>query len=184
MEADWEFEVGGDAPVITSVWPGLVDLQRFPERVTLIAEAAQLPGLAEALVRLNAISSQVWTSKCDVWPVVDSAQFDADELDAPRGFATHAIACYIDLLSRSEQRWPGTEQIEESCKGVCIALRAVPLRCARVDLVVRRAYFSAKQAGFGITAYLTACGASEIEAVQTLEIALAAFADAFCTTQR
>ena len=32
MEADWEFEVGGDAPVIEARWPGFVDLRRNPER--------------------------------------------------------------------------------------------------------------------------------------------------------
>jgi hypothetical protein len=32
----------------------------------------------------------------------------------------------------------------------------------------------------GITAYLTSCGLSSAEALQTLQAALAAFADAFC----
>jgi hypothetical protein len=31
LEADWEFEVGGDAPVIDALWPGFVDL-RLPSR--------------------------------------------------------------------------------------------------------------------------------------------------------
>jgi hypothetical protein len=30
MEADWEFEVGGDAPVIDALWPGFVDLRLSP----------------------------------------------------------------------------------------------------------------------------------------------------------
>ncbi len=32
MEADWEFEVGGDAPVIEAHWPGFVDLRQNPEQ--------------------------------------------------------------------------------------------------------------------------------------------------------
>ena len=31
MEADWEFEVGGDAPVIEALWAGFVDLRSQPD---------------------------------------------------------------------------------------------------------------------------------------------------------
>jgi hypothetical protein len=39
MEADWEFEVGGDAPVIEAPWPGFVDLRLHPERAWQLSEA-------------------------------------------------------------------------------------------------------------------------------------------------
>jgi len=68
MEADWEVEIGGGAPIIDACWDGLVHLQTAPERAAELPEAADLPRLAEALVRLNAPRSPVWTSKCDVWP--------------------------------------------------------------------------------------------------------------------
>src|SRR5208337_4431139 len=97
MEADWEFEVGGNAPVIETHWPGFVDLRQNPERARQLPEAAQLPGLAEVLAKLNAVDSPVWTSKCDVWPHLEPDEFDPDELDAPPG-CSYAMGCYIDLL--------------------------------------------------------------------------------------
>jgi hypothetical protein len=187
MEADWEFEVGGDAPLIEALWPGFIDLQRFPERAPQLPEACELPTMAEALARLNGVGSQVWTSKCDVWTVTDRDEFDPDELDAPPGSETHAIACYIDLLPRNDDspnnlQWSSPEMTEDICKLVCSLLGAVPLRCCRVDLVIRRAFIApdrmADGMGFGLTAYLTACGPSPAEATLTLQVALAAFTDA------
>ena len=43
MEADWEIEVGGKAPVIEARWPGFVDLRLHPERASQFPEAAELP---------------------------------------------------------------------------------------------------------------------------------------------
>ena len=185
MEADWEFEVGGEAPVIEAAWPGFVDLRRNPERAWELPEAAELLALAEALARLNAAASPVWTSKCDLWPVVDIAEFDADELDAPPECAAHAMGCYIDLLprtdrSRNDLQWCQPDEAAAACKQVCGLLHVVPLRCCRVDLVVRRAFLAPDEMGLGITAYLTACGPSPAEAMQTLEAALAAFARVLC----
>ncbi len=83
MEADWEVEIGGDAPVIEAEWPGFIDLRMQPSRISDIAEATAFLPLADFLSALNQESSQVWTSKCDVW-----------EPDLT------ATACYIDLLPR------------------------------------------------------------------------------------
>jgi hypothetical protein len=181
MEADWEFEVGGEAPAIEAAWPGFVDLRRNPERAWELPEAAELPVLAETLAMLNADGSPVWTSKCDLWPVVDLAEFDADELDASPGCAAHVLGCYIDLLPRGGQprngwQWETPEMAAAACKEICGLLHAVPLRCCRVDLVIRRALLAPDAMTLGITAYLTACGPSPAEAKQTLEAALAAFA--------
>ena len=186
MEADWEFEVGGDAPegeeeacdtpVIDALWAGFVDLRRNPERASQLPEAIELPALAEALAILNAAASPVWTSKCDVWPVVDSAEFDPDELDAPVECAAHAMGCYIDLLSKDDGQWGLPDEAAAACKRVCSVLHAIPLRCCRVDLVIRRAFLALDVVGLGITAYLTSCGRSPAEAAQTLQDALAAFA--------
>ena len=105
MEADWEVEIGGGAPIIDACWPGLIHLQSAPKRAAELPEAADLPGLAEALVRLNGSRSPVWTSKCDVWPVLDATDIDAGELDAPQEEATFAWACYIDLVPLNGS-WP------------------------------------------------------------------------------
>jgi hypothetical protein len=185
MEADWEVEIGGSAPVIEAAWPGFVDLRRDPERAGQLLETVQLPALAETLTKLNGTTSPVWTSKCDVWPVVDFVSFDPDELDAPPGCAAHAMACYIDLLPRSSQQWVTPIMAADACKIVCSRLRAVPLRCCRLDLVIRQAFIAKNlanppQMDLGITGYLTACGPSPAEASAVLEAALQAFAGALC----
>ena len=127
---------------IEAHWPGFVDLRSSPERAWQLPEAAQLPALAEALAKLNAAASPVWTSKCDFWPRLEPDEFDPDELDAPPGCADHAMGCYIDLLPRSDRQWAQPAMAAAACKRVCGLLRAVPLRCCRVDLVIRRAFIN------------------------------------------
>jgi hypothetical protein len=178
MEADYEFEVGGDAPVIEAHWAGFVDLRRAPERAGKLPEIVQFPALAEALTKLNAADSTVWTSKCDFWPHLEPDEFDPDELDAPPGCAAHAMGCFIDLLPNSDQPWTLPAQAEKACKRICGLLNAVPLACCRVDLVIRRAFITPELMDLGVTAYLTACGESFSAAEKTLEAALAAFTDA------
>jgi hypothetical protein len=177
MEADWEVEIGGEAPVMEAQWTGFVDLRIAPEQVAELSEVRVLPALGEALVRLNAAGSPVWTSKCDFWPELEPDAVDADELDAPPGSAAHATGCYIDVYSKESRRWMLTEEIVQWCKGLCARLRDVPLRCCRVDFVVRRALVASAEMCLGVTAYLTACGSSVAEAKAALEAALAAFAD-------
>jgi hypothetical protein len=185
MEADWEFEIGGDAPIIDACWPGFVDLRWRPGPVcdlrSLIhglPEAMQFRGLAIALEKLNSNRSPVWTSKCDFWPALESEDFDADELDSPPGSSAYALGCYIDLLPRSDQQWIVPEMAATSCKYLCTRLHTMPLRCSRVDLIIRRALITPDVMDTGITAYFTACGPTLAEAVRTLEFALATFVDA------
>lgn len=177
MEADWEVEVGGDAPVMEPRWPGFVDLRVAPERASQLPETAILPGLAEALVRLNAHSSSVTTCKCDVW---QPEFFDPDELDAP-GDSSHAIACYIDLLPANDASWHSPGPAIAWCKQICSQLRNCPLRSSRADLIVRRAIGGPDQTSdlldFGVTAYLTACGPTPSSAGANLAAALAILAD-------
>ena len=128
MEADWEVEIGGDAPVIDACWDGFVDLRLDPrtdssplpdtylKRAQGLAESANLPGLSEALVQLNGLHSPAWTSKCDVWPILDTADIDADELDAPQEDATFAWACYIDLVPHNKSR-PSPDATESPSPG-------------------------------------------------------------------
>lgn len=200
MEADWEIEVGAGSPVIQGRWPGFVDLRVHPERASQLPEATELPALAQALRLLNSANSPVWTSKCDVFTIAETVEMDPDELDAPLGSTSHAIGGYVDLLPRSESKWDLPANAAADCKQLCALLHAIPLRCCRVDLVLREAIVwpasfdparvdvpvapaanepassAAANLPLGITAYFTACGASHDAATRAFERALVEFA--------
>jgi hypothetical protein len=180
MEADWEFEIGSDAPVIEACWPGFVDLRQTPNAAWDLPEVIELPALAQVLSRLNLPTSPVWTSKCDYWPAISHGEFDPDELDAPPECAHYGAGCYIDMLPKSDQQWPSPAMISADCKRLCDRLRAVPLRCCRVDLVIRRAAIAPDLWGTGITAYIAACGGAQANAADALQDALRAFGGALC----
>lgn len=189
MEADWEFEIGADAPVIEPRWPGFVDLRAQPELAARLPEAVVFPALAQALARLNAHASPFWTSKCDFFPSLTAAEFDAGELDASSADAVHAAACYIDLLPSSGLEWGHPDRAAEECKRICARLRSIPLRCCRADLVIRRvssppAFAAPDHVDLGITAYLTAGGATHQDAAAVLSGALAVWADSMAQWAR
>lgn len=171
MEADWEFEIGGNASVIEADWSGFVNLREHPGRVSDIGECRELPGLAEALVRLNAADSPVWTSKADVFT---PEHIDPDGLDAAATDAEHAMACYIDLLLRSDQRWDEPSKAERECKLLCEKLRGTALRRCRVDIVVRRAIIAGID-DLGATIYFSACGSTLMGAKSRLAECIQAF---------
>jgi hypothetical protein len=173
MQVDWEVEIGGEAPVIDSRWAGFVDLRETPGKAASLPESAQLPALAAALVQLNAQASSLWTSKCDVWPVLE---FDRDEMDAPPQ-AAEAMACYVDLLPRDSSEWLDPQDAVVWCKDLCTRLSRIPLSSCRADLIVRRVVFSPQERAIGLTAYLTACGDTAQSAVARLENAVTVFAD-------
>jgi len=179
MEADWEIEIGADAPVIDAAWEGYVDLRRAPERIVEIRETLQYPSLADTLIRLNSPSSPVWTVKCDVWP---ADVVDPDEMDADAEHAVEGLACYIDLVPstvapRSTTLESILDPISGWCKQLCLHLRTQRFRQSRVDAVARRAFLTANIEGLGVTVYLTACGMSAQEAREVWSRALAILAD-------
>jgi hypothetical protein len=147
MQADWEVEIDGSAPVIEASWPGFVDLQRSPQRAFGLSETADCPALAEALIRLSGPNSPVWTSKCDLWPHLEPDVFDLRELDAPPDHAAHVTGCYIDLLPRENQSWATPELAIAACQRICALLRFHPLLCSRLDLILRRALLAPDQMG-------------------------------------
>jgi hypothetical protein len=160
MEADWEFEIGGDAPIIEAYWSGFVDLRGVPERAAELTECRDLPGLSDTLVRLNEAESPVWTSKVDVFT---PERIDPDEMEASEGEADCALACYIDLLPRPERSWDDSLMAERACRQICACLREESLRCCRIDVVIRRALV-ADRACLGATVYFAACGRTLEEA--------------------
>jgi hypothetical protein len=122
---------------------------------------------------LNAPDSPVWTSKTDVFTPVN---IDPDEMDATSEDAAHALACYIDLLQRTDQIWKLPLDAERDCKQICASLSAIGLRCCRVDIVVRRALLRDTNS-LAATVYFTACGPTLEDATHQLGECMAAFAD-------
>ena len=186
MEADWEVEIGPDAPLIDALWPGLIDLRSDPGRVQAIQEAQQFPAFTVALLRLNGWNAgrenrsapAVWTSKCDVW---EPEAVDPDEMEAAAAESKAALACYIDLVPEDPQIFAVLLETESWARAAVSRLRAIPRGCCRMDLVIRRAILGERE-GFGVTAYATACGADSASATQALEAALDALAEAICAT--
>lgn len=177
MQADWQFEVGGAAPVIDAAWAGFVDLSLHPEHASFLAEAIEFEPLAVALARLNSSCSPVWTAKCDFFPNLAEEEYDALEMEAGPEDAIHAVACYIDLLAADDGAWRVPEGAAEACKRVCSLLQAAHLTNCCADLVIRSAICPGGIERFGVTAYITACGPDADAARRRLESALDIFTD-------
>lgn len=177
MEADWEIEIGGVAPVIDAQWSGFVDLRGNPERIAAIAEAVSFPALGDLLLTINRPGSQLWTAKCDVW------ESDPAELGADQGSGGAALACYVDLLPGNVELFPDWKLAENFCRELVNELEAVDADGCRVDLVVRRATTGGAD-GFGITAYIGAWGGNASVAKEKLGEALSAFASRIPTVER
>lgn len=190
MEADWEIETGLQAPVIEPLWEGFIDLRQAPHRVYELEEARRFTPLAQALVQLNSpaphtvlpldSSSAVWTAKCDLWPLEESALSDPYALNAAAEECAAGLACYLDLLPRAGLVWPELSQAESWARQAVARLQAAHLQskelhCCRADLVIRAALAGAVE-GFGVTAYLSACGRDADSAAQALDAALTTFA--------
>lgn len=180
MEADWEFEIGGEAPVIEAWWPGFVDLRASPASVVSIPEAVELPVLGNLLIRLNASHSPVWTTKCGLWTSDEADQFDADEFDAPPGGTAHTHGCYVDLLPRGEGKWTSADAIAAACKSWCAGFSGLEQPSCRADLVIRRAFMPPERMHLAVTAYLTGSGFTAGDALAALESVLPRFADVLC----
>ena len=171
MEADWEVEVGPGAPVIDALWEGFVDLRIAPERISEIEEVRGFLPLQRALLALNLVGLAISTAKCDLWALQD---FDPSEMEAPEAEAGSGLGCYIDLLPRSGQVFSSVAQAEEWARKLVAGLKQVNARCCRVDLVIRQAV-SGQIEGFGVTAYITACGSDAERARIFLDAALERF---------
>jgi hypothetical protein len=166
MEADWEVEIGGGAPVIEAEGPGWIDLRSQPERVSEIAEVVNFAALGKLLRALNAPASPLWTSKCDLW------QEETGEL-----------ACYVDLLPVEGRVFGEWQQAEIFCRAWVARLSLQEDGVAAKDFetsvaLVIRAAVAGEVEGFGITAYLSAGNTAQADAAAALSSIMDAFADA------
>ena len=184
MEADWEIEVCGGAPVIDALWQGFVDLRRCPDRIDEIPEASASAPLAFLLTALNAVESPLWTAKCDLW-LPEGGDLTVPQLTGPETAATvspakAAIACYVDILPVNGVVFPTWDLAEGLCRDWVARLAGIAVPGATVDLIVRQA-IAGDQDGFGITAYLGAEGADWVTVNETFAVAVVAFAGALPT---
>ncbi len=159
MEADWSVEVGADFPVIFVPWEGYIDLRRGPSVVSEIAEAAEIPELAQALIKLNLKTSPVFSSKCDLW-LLPEDEIDPLEFETSRKDAKQGIACYIDIVARAQASFSSFPACERWARSATHEMHSVRMPQARVELVVRPAVVDARE-GFAITLYVAACAATE-----------------------
>ena len=65
-------------------------------------------------------------------------------MDATDKDASHFIACYIDLLMRSDERWDSLFKAEQILHELCARLREMQIPTLQVDLVVRRAHIGSR----------------------------------------
>jgi hypothetical protein len=192
MEADWSVALAASDPVITVPWAAFgddepecrfVDLRRYPHLVGEIEEAQGRPALRSALLLLNGVASQLWTTKCDAWtssPEQGDDPLDPYEMDAEPGETAFGAGSYIDLLARDFDTLQDFDTQERWLRAVTERLRAIPANAARVELVMRRAQVDAVP-GFGVTWFVEGCGATAHRAdegwVHALNLALGAIMD-------
>ncbi len=176
QEADWELELGSGAPVIDGAWPGLLTCASFRTAVQRSKKTRLLPALGDALIRLNAHSSPVWTAKCDVWIVQEP--IDPYELDCTA--AEHSSDDRLLHRSAAAER-PAVERSAASCQPTARRFANVcePYRCA----VAVQTWSCAELISHQMSAILAlrhispVAGESEDGARQQLAMVLAAFAD-------
>jgi hypothetical protein len=180
MEADWSVALAADDPMITVPWAAsegtcrFVDLRLGGYLIEKIEEARARPALRSALLLLNGAASPLWTAKCDAWTSSaeeGSERFDPYEMDATPDETAFGAGCYIDLLCRDAALLCSFEHQERWVRVVTEALRVIPARAARVELVLRRAEIQAVP-GFGVTWFVEGCGLTAQNAGQRWSEAL------------
>jgi len=174
MEADWEVEIGPEAPAIIIPWEGFIDLRTCPTAdIHLIPEAAGNVQLREALIRLNSREAGVFTSKCDLWWLTQE-EIDKDEFGAEPANTECGFACYVDVLFLDAEKFVSFECHETNVRRLTGVLKKLDLVDCRVDLVVRPATVNSSP-GYGLTIYAAGCGATPLLAerswAQVLQVA-------------
>jgi hypothetical protein len=155
MEADWSVEIGGDAPVIETDWPGWIDLAVDISRIAQLDEVQNFPPLGEAIMELNRANGSFQTTKCDLW--FSDETVDPFEFDSEPGEHRTTANCYLDLLPQLLSQWACLAPAESWARYVVDTLRAAPCRSARAEIVLRQV---PKQSSIGATLYVNACGST------------------------
>lgn len=184
MLSEWTAECGADDPVLVVPWSSpdgalhWVDLRDDPDALDRIAEADDHPALLAALRALNGSRSQVFTAKCDAWPM------DRDELEALRQdlmldpeVATAGFTSYIDLLWRERAAFTSRHRVEAVLYRMERLAAELPHSLAKLESVLRPAVVELDGSvaeGFAVTLYVKAAGVDETEAAERWDAALRA----------
>ena len=171
MEADWSVEIGPGLPCIDGSWDSLIDLRGTPNAIDLIPEATRHPALRLALLALNAVTSQLFTTKCDAWALAED--IDPYEFGASGEQVRAGCASYIDILERDASRFASFASHEQRARQLTTRLRGLDLPHGRADFVLRVAT-TAEQRGYGLTLYAAGCGADDASAYAAWERVVAA----------
>jgi hypothetical protein len=178
MEADWSVELAAGDPVIVVPWAAagddpleckFVDLRLGAHLIDELEEPKRVPALRDALLLLNSTGSPVWTAKCDAWE--SDAPVDPYEMDAAPEDTAFSAGSYIDLLPEDSGFGASFDRHERWVRAVVEALRVIPARAARVDLVLRAAQVNQVE-GYGVSFFVEGCGATAPRARQAWSGAL------------
>ncbi len=155
MDADFSVELGADDPTLAVPWRSpdganaYIPLRNLPERIEELSEVRQFPELAGFLRAVNA--SRLTTAKCDAW-------FDQlmDVNDEPYA-ARMKCASYVDVFFHGDRERADFPTHESIVRDVTQKLRVLDDLAARVEIIVRRAYFRSEE-GLYWTVYLFGYG--------------------------
>ncbi len=195
MDADYSVELGPAAPALEIPWQdpegrlhyvelrgdasslvhNIADHSIADHNVALInciPEARQFPALGRFLIAVNAPESDWQTAKCDVWP--DKAE--AAENLYRQGFEQ---SCYVDIVlaGGGAASRCSLETHQRLARELAQSLETNAALKATAEVVVRRCYYhhgnaEESDAGYCMTLFLSAYGASPAEAAECWERAM------------
>jgi hypothetical protein len=160
--AEFDVEIGGDAPTLVIPWSAddgscaFFDLAENPGLIDKLPESRD-PELRNALIRLNTAGGRFMTAKCDLWTTRDLSDeemiFDSE----------WKFASYTDVLWREDGLRADFSRCESVMRAWVERLRAEAQDFACVGFVLR-ACKAWKQQGFYWTVYASGFGATASEA--------------------
>jgi hypothetical protein len=180
MDADFSIELGADDPVLDFPWTDpegklhYFNLQRNPELLTEIVEAANFPELGEFLHAINSRASIVESAKCDAWST-EELNVEEEEFGASVKFSS-----YVDLVFSSAGMRESFPSHERFARQLIELLRRTPETRSKIELCVRRCYFREpnEYEGCYFTIYVNGYGDQAERARQNWAIALKLAANA------
>jgi hypothetical protein len=161
MLAEFDVEIGGDAPCLVVPWAAadgsmrFIDLHRNPEMIEQVPEA-HFPEVRAALARLNAGESRCFTAKCDVW---STQELDAEE--QIRG-VTWKRSSYIDVVLQDARQRADFHHCERLMREWVRRLRGRETE-GSVSVVLRECVVNHAN-GYYWTVYVNGYGEAEADA--------------------